>query len=96
MLRIGYGIEQQHNYKCIKFTNDIIIPYEDKITSLKILIHHVFPNIETYFDNLHAMANRVILTPIYECAKHVNKIFLEQIPDKIYIYYSFDEVIDKS
>jgi hypothetical protein len=96
LLEIGNGTEQEHTCKCIKLPNNIILPFEDEITSLKNLIHHVFPNIESYADNLHLMANRVILTPTNECVDHINKILLEDIPGEFYTYYSFDESIDKS
>ncbi|XP_022847592.1 uncharacterized protein LOC111370120 [Olea europaea var. sylvestris] len=96
LLRIGNGTEEEHTCKCIMLPNSIILPFEDEITSLKILIHHVFPNIQAYVDNLHNMINRVILTPTNECVDYINKILLEQIPDDFSTYYSFDEAIDKS
>ncbi|XP_022859931.1 uncharacterized protein LOC111380560 [Olea europaea var. sylvestris] len=96
LLRIGDGIEREHNCKCIKLPENIVLPFEDEITSLKKLTHHVFPDIEACFDDLHVMTNRVILTPTNECVDHINKILLEQISSEIYTYYSFDEVIDKS
>ncbi|XP_022854161.1 ATP-dependent DNA helicase PIF1-like [Olea europaea var. sylvestris] len=96
LLRIGNGIEQEHDCKCIKLPNSIILPFEDEISSLKNLIHHVFSNIEEYVDNLHMMVNRVILTPRNDCVDHINRILLEQIPGQIFTYYSFDEAIDQS
>jgi hypothetical protein len=96
LLRIGNGTEQQHSCNCIQLPNEIIIPFQDEMTSLKLLIHNVFPNIEKYADNLHTMTNRVILTPRNDCVDHINKILLEQIPGEIFTYYSFDEAIDQS
>ncbi|XP_022872324.1 uncharacterized protein LOC111391357 [Olea europaea var. sylvestris] len=96
LLRIGDGTEQEHTCRCIKLPDNIVLPLEEEITSLKELIHHVFPNIEAYADNLDTMANRVILTPTNECVDHINRILLEQIPGQLYTYYSFDEAIDKS
>lgn len=95
MLRIGNGTEQQHSCNCIQLPSNIIVQFEDEIKSLKILIHYVFPNIESYADNLHMMTNPVILTPKNECVDHINKILLEQIPCEIFTFYSFDETIDK-
>ncbi|XP_022851655.1 uncharacterized protein LOC111373369 [Olea europaea var. sylvestris] len=96
LLRIGNGTEEEHTCKCIMLPNSIILPFEDEITSLKILIHHVFPNKQAYVDNLHNMINRVILTPTNECVDYINKILLEQILGDFSTYYSFDEAIDKS
>ncbi|XP_022883840.1 uncharacterized protein LOC111400679 [Olea europaea var. sylvestris] len=95
LLRIGDGIEKKHTCKCIELREDIVLPFEDEISSLKNLIHHFFPDIETYADNLQAMANRVILTPTNECVDHINRNLFEQIPGESYAYYSFDEAIDK-
>ncbi|XP_022856845.1 uncharacterized protein LOC111377923 [Olea europaea var. sylvestris] len=96
LLKIGNGTEEEHTCKCIILPNSIILPFEDEITSLKLLIHYVFPNIEAYVDNLHNMINRVILTPTNEYVDYINKILLEQIPGDFSTYYSFDEAIDKS
>lgn len=96
LIRIGDGTEKEHTCKCIKLPNSIILPFVDEITSLKILIHQVFPNINAYADNLNLMANRVILTPTNECADYINKILLEQIPSDISKYYSFNEAIETS
>jgi len=95
LLRIGNGTEQEHNCHCIKLSKDIIVPFEDEITSIKNLINHVFPNIETYVDNLHTMVNRVILAPRNECVDYINRILLDQFSGQIYTYYSFDEAINK-
>ncbi|XP_022881048.1 uncharacterized protein LOC111398366 [Olea europaea var. sylvestris] len=96
LLRIGNGTEEERTCKCIMLSNSIILPFEDENTSLKILIHHVFPNIQAYVDNLHNMINRVILTPTNECVDYINKILLEQIPGDFSTYYSFNEATDKS
>ncbi|XP_022853405.1 uncharacterized protein LOC111374878 [Olea europaea var. sylvestris] len=96
LLKVGNGTEQEHSCNCIQLPNNIIIPFEDEITSLKILINHVFLNIEAYVDNLHMTGNRVILTLRNECVDPINRILLDQIPSEIHIYYSFDEAIDKS
>ncbi|XP_022850601.1 uncharacterized protein LOC111372478 [Olea europaea var. sylvestris] len=94
LLRIGDGTKEENTCKCVILPNSIILSFEDEITSLKILIHHVFPNIQTYADNLHDMVNRVILTPTNECVDYINRILLEQIPSEIFTCYSFDETID--
>lgn len=96
LLRIGDGTKEEHDCKCITLLKSIVLPFEDEIISLKILIHHVFPNIEAYANNLHMMVNRVILTPKNECVDHINRILLQQIPGEICTYYSFDEAIDQS
>ncbi|XP_022888994.1 uncharacterized protein LOC111404415 [Olea europaea var. sylvestris] len=96
LLRIGNGTEQQHSCNCIQLPSNIIVQFENEIKSLKTLVHYVFPNIKAYADNLHTMANRVILTSRNECVDHINKILLEQIPGEIFTYYSFDETINKS
>ncbi|XP_022855671.1 uncharacterized protein LOC111376897 [Olea europaea var. sylvestris] len=95
LLRIVNGMKLEHNCNCIQLPHNIIVPFEDEITSLKFLISHVFPNIEAYVDNLHVMANRVILTPRNECVDNINRILLDQNSGQIYTYYSFDEAIDK-
>ncbi|XP_022861644.1 uncharacterized protein LOC111382016 [Olea europaea var. sylvestris] len=66
LLRIGDGTEEEHTCRCIKLPDNIVLPFEEEITSLKKLIHHVFLNIEAYADNLDTMANRVILIPTNE------------------------------
>ncbi|XP_022846323.1 uncharacterized protein LOC111369069 [Olea europaea var. sylvestris] len=96
LLRIGDETKPEHNCRCIKLPNDTVLSFEDEITSLKNLIHHVFLDIEAYADNLHAMVDRVILTPTNECVDHINRILLIQIPVEIFTYYNFDEAIDKS
>ncbi|XP_022873769.1 ATP-dependent DNA helicase pfh1-like [Olea europaea var. sylvestris] len=83
LLRIGNGMEQEHTCKNIKLPDNIILPFEEEITSLKKLIHHVFPNIEACGDNLQTMANHVILTLTNGCIDYINKILLDQISGEI-------------
>lgn len=91
LLSVGNGTEKEHSCQMITLPSDITIEFKDEFQSLKHLIRVVFPNIANYTENLDSMINRVILTPKNECVDQINNILIQEIPGKMFTYYSFDE-----
>ncbi|XP_022871453.1 uncharacterized protein LOC111390623 [Olea europaea var. sylvestris] len=96
LLNIRNEIERIHSCQMITLPEVITINIEDEFKSLKKLIEIVFPNFQTYGNNLHNMINRIILTLKNKYVDLINNMLLKEIPREKVTYFSFDEMIDKS
>ena len=95
LLRIGNGTEESFANDYVQHPHDILIEYESK-ESIRILIEHVFPDLESKWTSASYMRERAILSTRNEHVDSLNALMIDKFSGKEKVYYSHDSVDDDS
>ena len=95
LLRIGNGTEESFANDYVQHPHDILIEYESK-ESIRILIEHVFPDLESKWTSAAYMRERAILSTRNEHVDSLNALMIDKFPSKEKVYYSHDSIDDDS
>ncbi|XP_027072018.2 uncharacterized protein [Coffea arabica] len=95
LLRVGDGTEPEDFDGKISLNNDILIPYDEKDSSLDRLLDSVFSDLRIYSCDPYLMINRCILSAMNSAVDDVNQTIIDRFPGQPYTYTSTDRTLNE-
>ncbi|XP_027155620.1 uncharacterized protein LOC113755986 [Coffea eugenioides] len=95
LLRVGEGLEPMDEDNQIRLPSNIVIPFVDAEESLSRLIHCVFPDLNTCWNDPYKFINRCILTPRNASVDDLNGVLINKFPGQLHVYTSSDRTLDQ-
>ncbi|XP_027066506.1 ATP-dependent DNA helicase PIF1-like [Coffea arabica] len=95
LLRVGEGTEPENEDGRISLSNDILVPYDNKDSSLDRLIESVFSDLRIYSLDPYLMINRCILSVMNSAVDDVNQMIIDRFSGQPYTYMSTDRTLNE-